>query len=233
MTPIRAVLFDWGDTLFSSPDAAQVILQTAAERGVTIAEGDARALWAEIWTAGKTPEELAKGRDLSLDLHRSAWTSLFERADRIVPGIAPVLYERVMSQERWIPYADTEPTLLALRERGVRIGVVSNVPRDLAPIFEAKGLRHLVDAFTHSYEVGAEKPDPRIFRAACERLGVRAGETLMVGDHAIADGGAVAAGLRFLHLAGEVAPGGTRGLRAVIDLVERSAAARSVRSPGT
>ena len=219
MTPIRAVLFDWGDTLFSSPDAAQVIVEAAAERGVTVGEPEARALWDEIWAAGKTPEELAKGRDLSLDLHRSAWTGLFERADRIAPGLAPVLYERVMSQERWIPYSDTEPTLRALRERGIKVGVVSNVPRDLAPIFAAKGLQDLVDAFTHSYEVGAEKPDPRIFRAACAKLGVRPSETLMVGDHAVADGGAVAAGLRFLHLDGEVQAGGTRGLQAVLDRV--------------
>ena len=222
MTPIRAVLFDWGDTLFSSPDAAQVIVEAAGERGAWIGDDEARALWAEIWAAGKTPEELAKGRDLSLELHRSAWISLFERADRIAPGLAPVLYERVMSQDRWVPYADTEPTLRALRALRVKIGVVSNVPRDLAPIFEAKGLRQLVDAFTHSYEVGAEKPDPRIFLAACEKLGVRPGETLMVGDHAIADGGAVQAGLRFLHLDGEVAAGGVRGLQAVLDLVGAS-----------
>ena len=133
-----------------------------------------------------------------------------------------MLYDRVMSQDRWVPYADTEPTLRALRQRGVRIGVVSNVPRDLGPIFEAQGLRTLVDAFTHSYEVGAEKPDPRIFRAACERLGVAPEEALMVGDHATADGGAVGAGLRFFHLAGEVVPGGLRGLEQVVAQVDAS-----------
>ncbi|HEX4743691.1 MAG TPA: HAD-IA family hydrolase [Candidatus Limnocylindria bacterium] len=223
MRPICAVLFDWGDTLFSSPDAARVIVEAARDRGVRVSDEEARALWTELWAAGKTPEELAKGRDLSLELHRSAWTSLFERADRVVPGLAPVLYDRVMSQDQWVPYADAEATLRALRARGIRIGVVSNVPRDLAPIFEAKGLRHLIDAFTHSYEVGAEKPDPRIFLAACEKLGVRPDEALMVGDHAVADGGAVGAGLRFLHLAGEVPAGGVRGLQTVLDLVEASA----------
>lgn len=222
MRAIRAVLFDWGDTLFASPDASRVIVDAAKERGVSVSVAEARSLWDEIWAAGKTPKELAKGRDLSLDLHRTAWTSLFERADRLAPGLAPVLYDRVMSQDRWVPFADTEPTLRALRERGVRIGVVSNVPRDLGPIFEAKGLRALVDAFTHSYEVGAEKPDPRIFRAACDRLGVVPEETLMVGDHALADGGSVAAGLRFLHLAGDVAPGGVRGLDRVVAEVDKS-----------
>lgn len=219
MRPIRAVLFDWGDTLFSSPDAAQVIVDSARERGVRVSDEEARALWTEIWAAGKTPEELAKGRDLSLELHRSAWTSLFERADRVAPGLAPVLYERVMSQDQWIPFADTGPTLRALHQAGLKIGIVSNVPVELAPIFEARGLRGYIDAFTQSYEVGAEKPDPAIFLEACRRLRTPPEETLMVGDHAIADGGAVRAGLRFLHLDGEVPPGGTRGLRVVIELV--------------
>lgn len=220
MRPIRAVLFDWGDTLFTSPDAAQVIVDAAAERGVEVSYEEARSLWDEIWATGKTPEELAKGRDLSMELHREAWTSLFERADRVVPGIAPVLYERVLTQERWSPYADTERTLRALRERGVKIGVVSNVPRELVTIFAAHGLDGFIDAFTHSYEVGAEKPDPRIFLTACAKLGIAPGEALMVGDHPVADGGAVRAGLDFLHLEGEVAPGGVRGLRAVIDRVD-------------
>ena len=219
------MLFDWGDTLFSSPDAAAVIVEAAAERGVTVGEPEARALWDDIWAAGKTPEELAKGRDLSPELHRSAWLSLFERADRLAPGLAPVLYDRVMSQEEWVPYRDTEPTLRALRERGVRIGIVSNVPVELAPIFEARGLRDYIDAFTQSYEVGAEKPDPAIFLEACRRLGVRPEEALMVGDHAVADGGAVKAGLRFLHLAGEVPAGGVRGLDAAIEVVERAGGA--------
>lgn len=222
MRPIRAVLFDWGDTLFTSPDAAQVIVEAAAERGVDVVYADALSLWREIWAAGKTPAELAKGRDLSLELHREAWTSLFERADGVVPGIAPVLYERVLSQERWSPYPDTEVTLRALRERGVKIGIVSNVPRELATIFAAHGLDGFIDAFTQSYEVGAEKPDPRIFIAACERLGMDPSETLMVGDHAVADGGAVAAGLRFHHLEGEVPPGGARGLAEVLRLVDAS-----------
>src|SRR3977135_1180666 len=87
MTGVRGVLFDWGDTLFSPPDAGQVIVNAAAERGVRIDPENARALWAEMWEAGKTPEELAKGRDLSAGAHREVWTTLFERANAVVPGV--------------------------------------------------------------------------------------------------------------------------------------------------
>jgi HAD superfamily hydrolase (TIGR01549 family) len=223
VTVIRGVLFDWGDTLFSPPDAGEVIVTAAAERGVRIDPKQARALWDELWEAGKTPEELAKGRDLSADAHRVVWTALFEPANSAVPDVASTLYERMMDPRAWIPYPDTAPTLRALRARGIKIGIVSNVPRDLRPIFAAHALADLVDTFTHSFEVGAEKPDPAIFLRACEALGTKPGDTLMVGDHPIADGGAVRAGLRFHLLGAGSAAARPRGLDRVVRLVDESA----------
>ena len=220
VTRVGGVLFDWGDTLFSPPDAASVIMRAAAERGVRVDPVQARALWDDLWSAGKTPEELAKGRDLSADAHREVWTALFERAHSTVPDIASTLYERVMDPRAWIPYPDTAPTLRALRARGIKIGIVSNVPRDLRPIFAAHALADLVDAFTHSFEVGAEKPDPAIVLRACEALGTSPGETLMVGDHPVADAGSVRAGLRFHLLPPDGAAHRPRGLQAVVDLVD-------------
>jgi HAD superfamily hydrolase (TIGR01509 family) len=217
--PIVAVLFDWGDTLFAPPDAAVVIADAARQRGVAIAPERARAIWDELWTKGKTPEELAKGRDLSAEAHRTVWTSLFQTAETRIPGIGRELYDRVMDPAAWVPYPDTGPTLRALHEHGVKVGVVSNVPRDLSDVFATHGLAGYVDAFVHSFQVGAEKPDPRIFLAACERLGTRPEETLMVGDHAVADGGAAAAGLRFYLLPPHDGHG-ERGLAKVLELVQ-------------
>lgn len=220
MSPIRGVLFDWGDTLFSPPDAAGVIVQAATERGVRMDLEHARALWEELWEAGKTPDELAKGRDLSAAAHREVWTELFRRADASVPAVATTLYERVMDPRAWVPYPDTPPTLRALRARAQRIGIVSNVPQDLRPIFAAHGLADLVDAFTHSFEVGVEKPDPAIFLRACEALGTKPAETLMVGDHPVADAGALRAGLRFHLLPPDGAADRPRGLDQIVRLVD-------------
>jgi HAD superfamily hydrolase (TIGR01509 family) len=215
---LRAVLFDWGDTLFHAPHGPEVIISAARDSGVTVREADARRLWDELWTAGKTPEEIAKGRDLSPDAHRRVWTELFARADRIAPGVSRALYERVMDPQSWVPYADVRTTLEVLRKRGLRIGVVSNVPVDLRPVFAKHGLDGLVDSFTHSFEVGKEKPDPAIFRAACESLGVRPEETLMVGDHEV-DAGAEHAGLRVFILPEDFGEE-VRGLDRVVARIE-------------
>lgn len=220
--PIRAVLFDWGDTLFESPHAPAVILDVARERGLQLDSDDARRIWDELWDAGKTAEEHAKGRDLSMEAHRRVWTALFRRADERVPGIAEPLYERVMDPAGWTPYPDTGPTLRALRERQIRIGIVSNHAYDLRRVFEAKGLAPYIDAYALSFEVGVPKPAPEIFGAACRMLGSRPGETLMVGDDPVSDGGAGAAGLRVFILPPHEAPGSARGLDAVVALVDRS-----------
>jgi len=207
---LRAALFDFGDTLFYSPDGGEVI---AAEAGIGRPEAD--RLWSQIWTRSKTPEALAVGRDRSAALHRQAWLNLFKPADRYRPGLSELLYERVMDHQRWRPYPDTAPVLRALKRRRVRVGVVSNIPQDLAEVFESHRLGGLVDAFVHSFELGLEKPDPRLFQAACRRLRVAPRRALMVGDNQLSDGGAVEAGLEVLLLP-PVPPGGRRGLDRVL-----------------
>lgn len=207
--PLRAVLFDWGDTLFHAPHAPAVIVEFARSHGVHVSESRARELWDEVWIAGKTPLEIAKGRDLSLDAHRRVWIDLFSRLDRVVSGLSQALYDRVMDPHSWVPFADTRATLETVRQRGLKVGVVSNVPADLRPVFAKHRLDRLVDSYTHSFEVGAEKPDPAIFLAAAKSLGVKPSETLMVGDHDV-DRGAERAGMRVFIFPDEV-EGDVRG----------------------
>ncbi|GAC1487079.1 MAG: HAD-IA family hydrolase [Candidatus Limnocylindrales bacterium] len=194
MTPIKAVLFDWGDTLFYSPRADEVIVAYGREHGVTVTSEAAAALWTRFWDAGKTPEEHAKGRDLSEAAHRSVWTALFAPADDLVPGLAHALYEQVMHPSTWRPYSDTEWILRQLRARGLKIGIVSNIAFDLRPLFAVHGLRDLIDTYALSFEHGVAKPALELFKAACAALGIMPAQTLMVGDDPVTDGAAIHAG---------------------------------------
>ena len=221
MSRIDAVLFDWGDTLFESPHAPSVILEHARTQQVPMDRETAEAMWRELWEAGKTPEEHAKGRDLSRVAHRQVWTGLFQRANARLPGIDQVLYERVMDASVWKPYPDTAPTLRSLRSREIRIGVVSNHAFDLRPFFREFGLADYIDAYALSYEIGVAKPARRIFIEACRMLRVEPVNTLMVGDDAVSDGGASAAGLQMFILPGH-AHGGARGLERVLHIVDAS-----------
>lgn len=221
MTPIRAVLFDWGDTLFSSPRADEVIVAYARDRGVTVAPEAAAALWTRFWDAGKTAEEHAKGRDLSEAAHRRVWTALFAPADDLVPGLAQVIYEQVMHPSTWRPYPDTEWILRELRARGLKTGIVSNIAFDLRPVFAAHGLAELIDTYALSFEQGVAKPAASIFASACHALGVSPAETVMVGDDPLTDGGAAASGCR-VHVLPAPDGLGPRGFRPVLNVVEAS-----------
>jgi HAD superfamily hydrolase (TIGR01509 family) len=218
---IDAVLFDWGDTLFESPHAPSVILEHARNQKVPMDTETAEEMWRELWEAGKTPEEHAKGRDLSRAAHRQVWTGLFQRANVRLPGIDQVLYERVMDASVWRPYPDTAPTLRSLRSRDIRIGVVSNHAFDLRPFFREFGLADHIDGYALSYEIGVAKPARRIFIEACRMLRVEPVNALMVGDDAVSDGGASAAGLQ-VYILPPYAHGKTRGLERVLSIVDAS-----------
>src|ERR671937_164738 len=87
---------------------------------------------------------------------------------------------------------------------------------------ERPWLQPLVDAVVISAEVGVAKPDPAIFRAALERLGARAEDSLHVGDSVENDvAGARAAGLDAVLVArnGAAAPDGVRAVRSLAELV--------------
>jgi HAD superfamily hydrolase (TIGR01549 family) len=77
-------------------------------------------------------------------------------------------------------YDDTLPTLAALRERGLKLGLVSNGTRDLQAFVRHHGLE--VDVAVSSRVHGKIKPDPSIFRAALQRLQAEPHEALMIGD---------------------------------------------------
>jgi HAD superfamily hydrolase (TIGR01509 family) len=79
-------------------------------------------------------------------------------------------------------FEDTRPTLAALRARGFRLVVLSNANGTLHRAFERLGLTGTVDAVFDSCDEGLEKPDPRFFELALDRVGATAATTVHVGD---------------------------------------------------
>jgi HAD superfamily hydrolase (TIGR01509 family) len=87
-------------------------------------------------------------------------------------------------------------TLEALRGRGYRTAVVSNADGRVRGLLETAGLTPHLEFVVDSGEIGIEKPDPRIFLAATERLGLPPSVCAYVGDiYEIDVVGALRAGL--------------------------------------
>jgi putative hydrolase of the HAD superfamily len=77
--------------------------------------------------------------------------------------------------------AGTEAALETLAAR-YRLGVVSNANGTVRRKLARVGLDHFFETVVDSAEESIEKPDPRLFRIALERLGARPEETAYVGD---------------------------------------------------
>jgi putative hydrolase of the HAD superfamily len=111
---------------------------------------------------------------------------------------ADTLYERFIVREGFMPpFRDARPALERLKEKGYRLGVLSNFPPHLEETLEKYGLLRYFDFLVVSSLVGLEKPDPLIFRLAIEKAGCPLGQILYVGDDLHDDiRGAQAVGLR-------------------------------------
>ena|SRR3989338_1043618 len=81
------------------------------------------------------------------------------------------------------PYPQVLPTLLKLKERGLKLAIVTDAPRLKAWIrmTEIK-LQDFFDVVVTFEDTGKHKPDPAPFRLALKRLGLKPTECLMVGD---------------------------------------------------
>src|SRR3954452_11814418 len=107
--------------------------------------------------------------------------------------------DELVAAIRFSAYPDSVPALSGLRDRGLRLVVVSNWDSSLPRVLDGCGLGELLDGTVTSAETGSRKPDPGIFERALELAGCEPGEALHVGDTAEEDvTGARAAGIRSL-----------------------------------
>jgi putative hydrolase of the HAD superfamily len=97
------------------------------------------------------------------------------------------LYAHYADGGAWRVPPDVAPALARLRAAGLRLGVVSNFDGRLPGLLADVRLADAFDTVVWSSAAGAAKPDPAIFRAAADALGVGLAALLHVGDDGLAD----------------------------------------------
>ena len=218
MRRIEIVLFDLDDTLHDdtyaySNAAEEVAREVAAEHGI-----DALALKAAYIAEAEGFWHRLSADDLKVklaSLRASMWQSALES---VGAGDDPELAKR--SAERYNAYRVKYFTLFpgaiellrALRERGTKLGIVTNglseTHREKIALLQ---ISEYFDAIFLSDEVGMVKPDPLLFAHACHTLGGAPARSAMVGDRYDRDiAGALEAGLYtiWLNVRGEELPPG-------------------------
>ena len=204
MPAIKAVLFDLDDTLWP---IVPVILR--AERLLF----DWIREHAPAVAAGYSIEEMRARRVALMKsepryainlaaLRHAVLTEVFVACGESAASVDTAMAIFNAARNQVEPYPDVHPVLDALR-RKVALGSVSNGVADLGAI----GMDHYFDVSIAAHQFGSAKPDPAIFRAACDALSVSPGEAVYVGDDPLLDvEGAQKAGLRGVWLRREDLP---------------------------
>lgn len=196
--PIRAVTFDWGDTLASNHTMPYDEVQ---QRGWdSLAAGlnsigakvgpDTIAAWNQdlmsAWYASGDQE--ANPENVEMD-YQGLLTKWLGSCGLEInnPVVQPIImaYARIIT-DIVVQYHGVRETLGTLQSMGVRVGILSHVPWPgyfCQDWYRRNGLASLVDFYSFSSDVGFIKPHRAHYQHALDLAGCAADEVLHVGDH--------------------------------------------------
>ena len=103
--------------------------------------------------------------------------------------------------DRYGFFADVEPWLARWQAQGLSLAILSDAMPSILVFMEQAGLMRYFDAAVISTQVGAIKPDAKMYAAILKKLGAEAGDCLFVDDKAENLEGAVQAGMRAVQMA--------------------------------
>jgi HAD superfamily hydrolase (TIGR01549 family) len=186
---IKAILFDFFNTLVCyEPSREQVYSEMSKELGFNI---EPRAFSKPIqaadtfWRAEERRSPIEKRpQQEKMAAYIKYATMLFHGSGAAIRPEAGLEILLKLKQRKWEfkLYEDSLPTLKILRGRGLTLGLISNIGQGSEKIFSDLGLIPHLDFNVTSFEVGCDKPDPRIFQAALKKARVMPEETLCLGD---------------------------------------------------
>jgi len=174
---IKAILFDLDNTLIDfikmKKEASQAAAYAMAEAGLEV---DKDALAEKLFRY-----YLEYGIE-SDDAFENYLLKTFRKVEYRVLAAAVNAYlnEKYLHLD---PYPGVPETLEEIVEKGLKIAVVSDGLRLKAWMrLNAAGLDKYFDTVVAYEDTGKKKPNPEPFITACEKLGVKPQECLMVGD---------------------------------------------------
>jgi putative hydrolase of the HAD superfamily len=186
---IKAVFFDFYNTLVDYDPPREVTeAEVLAELGIKVSPEKLRRplmIADDFLSKEHSRKSLAKRSKEEI-------AAIYGRYQGIIlkeAGLAasPELIANIL--KRWLKielkmtlYDDVAPTLTELKGRGLTLGLISNVDRDIDAVYNELGLADWLGLKITSKDVGFTKPHPEIFRAAIKEAKVEPAEAIYVGD---------------------------------------------------
>jgi putative hydrolase of the HAD superfamily len=191
---IKAILFDLDETLLDASSAFQIVYRVIAghleryfeERGVQVSRQ-------KIYEALK---KLSSEMNLATNYDRNTWWPiLFRKLDvslkpssKLIQELTSLYWNSYIRESK--PYPDAEDTLTYLRDKGYKLGIITDT--DSIKGTKEGRLRKLNLKFFDIIVIGGEgtaenKRSPQPFRLAAKKLGLRPEECAFVGDKPFTD----------------------------------------------
>ena len=173
----RAVIFDLSGTLVDNWRTAEYEEILSNMAGILCAPTDDFVqLWRESF------QERIVGRIATVEENVS---QVFKKLKVSIQGhqvsaAAELLLD--FQRRALIPRPDAIQTLKRLRTAGYKVGLISDCTAEVPLLWPETPFASLVDTPIFSCTVRLRKPDPRIYKLACEQLGVEPKDCLYVGD---------------------------------------------------
>ena len=172
----NAVIFDFYCTLVE--DFASSVGQTHMDfvQALEVAEEPFRKLWRETTDMRITGAFQTVESSIEYVCSRLGTALTAEQLSSAVQMRLQMI-RRTLS-----PRPDALETLVALKDQGYRIGLLSNCSIEIPILWPETAFADLFDSLIFSSRECLKKPDPRIYHLACERLGVAPEQCLYIAD---------------------------------------------------
>ena len=184
---MKAVMFDLGLTLIQTASFPEIYRRILARFGIKASVDDIVRAQKETESEFDTSTYDERHRK---EFWRNHNVSLLEKlgVEENIVFVAEQIDAFWWDCSQMQVYPDVEPTLSELKNRGIKIGLVSNgFKQDLDHVLSELGLEQWFDAIVSIDSCNCAKPDKRIFLHALDKLGVSPSEAVFVGDSILQD----------------------------------------------
>jgi putative hydrolase of the HAD superfamily len=188
-TKIRGLIFDAGDILYFRPERGAKFIAFLKEQGLEIS--------AEYIQRKKVIEYRAYRGEINHDEYRESIVRMYgiTQPEQLARG-----KQALIDDDANVAFFDGVPeTLLALKEQGYMLAIVTDTANSISSKlswFERGGFGHVWDSIVSSMDLGTRKPDPKIYQAALQQLGLTPAEAAFVGHRTSELAGARAVGMQ-------------------------------------
>lgn len=187
---IRAVIFDAGDILYYRPNRNVKLVEFLKENDIDYYDFDYE-------TENKLLKEKSFRGLITRDEYLEAKIRLFGITD---PDLIEQGKQILGEGKDEVEFFEGLPDVLYdLKEKGYLLGIVTDTANTIhAKLnwFERGGFGHVWDSIISSTEIGCRKPEPKIYQACLDQLGVSAEEAIFVGHKITELDGARAVGMK-------------------------------------